>query len=286
MRPVTILAVGLVASGTTATLVYRAVQHRVVVKTVTTNTNANVAVKPVVVAAEEVPFGAKLEEGHLKVVDWPMGALPPNAFESRDKVAGRVALARLVPNEPITNEKLAPAEGHGLLSMVVEPGMRAVTVRVNEVAAVGGFIVPGTRVDVLVTAELKNPPQLQGTAATGVAPTLPSERHTRTVLQNVSVLALGQVVEPAGGQPKPGEAQALTTATLLVTPEQGELLALGAAEGQLQLVLRNFEDNQIVRSPGKAAHDLFENGNGGNPETFAANRVEVIRGAQRLEVSF
>jgi pilus assembly protein CpaB len=284
MRPVTILAVGLVASGTTATLVYRAVQHRVVVKTVTTNANPNAAVKPVVVAAEELPFGAKLEEAQLKVVDWPAAALPPNAFEARDQVAGRVVLARVVPNEPITTEKLAPAGDRGLLSMVVEPGMRAVTVRVNEVAAVGGFIVPGTRVDVLVTAELKTPPAIAAGGG-GVEPTLPSERHTRTVLQNVTVLALGQVVEPAGGQPKPGEAQALTTATLLVTPEQGELLALGAAEGQLQLVLRNFEDNQIVRSPGKAAHDLFDHTRG-SQETLAVNRVEVIRGAQRLEVSF
>ncbi len=285
MRPATILAVGLVASGTTATLVYRAVQNRVVVKTVTANAAMAVPVKPVVVASEEVPFGAKLEEGQLKVVDWPATALPPNVFEARDKVTGRVVLARLVPNEPITAEKLAPTGDHGLLTLVIEPGMRAVTVRINEVAAVGGFITPGTRVDVLVTAEMKAPPA-GNVPPSGDAPP-PSERHTRTVLQNVTVLALGQVVEPTSGQPKPGEAQALTTATLLVTPEQAEMLALGTAEGQLQLVLRNFEDNEIVRSPGKAAHDLFETGRGSaSPDALAANRVEVIRGVQRLEVSF
>src|SRR5207247_42539 len=113
---------------------------------------ANVAVRPVVVASAEVPFGTRLVEDQLKTVDWPASALPPNAFETRDKVAGRVVIARLVANEPVTEEKLAPTGEHGLLSLVIDKGMRAVTVRVNEVAAVGGFIVPGTRVDVLVTA--------------------------------------------------------------------------------------------------------------------------------------
>lgn len=282
MRPVTILAVGLVASGTTATLVYRAVQHRVVVKTVAAPTAANVPVKQVVVTAGEIPFGTKLADDNLKVVDWPVAALPPNSFETRDKLTGRVAIARLVANEPVTEDKLAPTGEKGLLSMVIEQGMRAVTVRVNEVAAVGGFIVPGSRVDVLVTAELKNAPATL-TPSSGTPETATGERHSRTVLQNVQVLALGQLLE-ASGQPKPGEAQALTTATLLVSPEQGELLALGAAEGQLQLVLRNFEDNQIVHSSGKAAHELFVGGP--SHEQVATNRVEVIRGAQRLDVTF
>jgi Flp pilus assembly protein CpaB len=119
-------------------------------------------------------------------------------------------------------------------------------------------------------------------ASTDVKPT---ERHTRTVLQNVPVLALGQVLE-SSGQPKPGEGAALTTATLLVTPAEGELLALGAAEGMLQLVLRNFQDNEIVASPGKAAHDLFGVTGEHAEELAAANHVEVIRGAQRLDVTF
>jgi len=282
MRPATILAVGLVASGTTAGLVYRAVQHRVIVKTMpAAATSASVPVRPVVVTANEVAFGTKLGNEQLKLVDWPVSALPPNAFEARDKVTGRVAIARLVPNEPVTEDKLAPAGEHGLLSLVIDHGMRAVTVRVNEVAAVGGFIVPGSRVDVLVTAEVKN----QAAAVPGVpAPADANEQHTRTLLQNVSVLALGQVLE-ASGQPKPGEAQTLSTATLLVTPDQGELLALGAAQGQLQLVLRNFEDNQIVNSPGKAAHDLFS-GALSHDQVATMNHVEVIRGSQRSDVTF
>ena len=285
MRPVTILAVGLVASGTTAALVYRAVQSRVVVRTVAAATPTNTQVRPVVVASGEIAFGTKLTDDLLKVVDWPANALPPNAFEARDKVAGHVVVSRLVANEPITTDKLAPADEHGLLPLVIDRGMRGVTVRVNEVAAVGGFIAPGTRVDVLVTAEVKPPPPAilpGGTAATDVKP---AERHTRTVLQNIPVLALGQVLD-SSGQPKPGEGSALTTATLLVTPAEGELLALGAAEGQLQLVLRNFADNDIVQSPGKAAHDLFGLTGAHADELVAANHVEVIRGAQRLDVTF
>ena len=284
MRPVTILAVGLVASGTTAVLVYRAVQNRVIVKTVGATTSANVQVRPVVVASGDVPFGTKLAEPNLKVVDWPVTALPENVFDAREKLVGRTVLARLVGNEPVTNDKLAPADTHGLLPLVIEPGMRGVTVRVNEVAAVGGFIASGSRVDVLVTAEMKTTIRNYATGAPATAEAGSGERHTRTVLQNVTVAAIGQQLESTG-QPKPGEGAALTTATLLVTPAQAELLALGAAEGNLQLVLRNFEDNKIVYSSGKTAQDLFDIETTDH-SLAASNRVEMIRGAERLAFSF
>lgn len=286
MRPVTILAVGLMASGTTAMFVYRAVQNPVSVRTVTADSTANVQVRPVVVASGDVPFGTKLTEQHLKVVDWPVTALPENVVDARDKLVGRTVLARMVANEPITTDKLAPADSRGLLALVIEPGMRGVTVRVNEVAAVGGFIATGSRVDVLVTAELKTvthnyaAPGAPAAANAGNA----DQRHTRTVLQNVTVVAIGQQLE-SNGQPKPGEGAALTTATLLVTPEQAEMLALGAAEGTLQLVLRSFEDNKIVHSSGKSAQDLFDVETDDH-SLAAANRVEMIRGAERLDFSF
>src|SRR5437867_2154525 len=253
MRPVTILVVGLVASGTTALLVYRAVQTRVVVQKAPAAT-PNLQVRPVVVTAAEVPFGSTLNEQQLKVIDWPANALPDNNFAARENVVGRVTLTRLVANEPITNDKLAPTGSHGLLPLVIDPGMRAVTVKVNEVAAVGGFIAAGSRVDVLVTAEQKGVEAPQGAPGGADTPTT-TERHTRTLLQDVTVLALGQLLD-ASGQPKPGDP--LTTATLLVKPEQGELLALGSIEGTLQLVLRNFEDHAIVASRGKRAQDLFQ----------------------------
>ena len=265
MRPVTILVVGLVASGTTALLVYRAVQTRVVVQKAPAAT-PNLQVRPVVVTAAEVPFGSTLNEQQLKVIDWPANALPDNNFAARENVVGRVTLTRLVANEPITNDKLAPTGSHGLLPLVIDPGMRAVTVKVNEVAAVGGFIAAGSRVDVLVTAEQKGVEAPQGAPGGADTPTT-TERHTRTLLQDVTVLA-----DP------------LTTATLLVKPEQGELLALGSIEGTLQLVLRNFEDHAIVASRGKRAQDLFQSQT--RLASADANTVEMILGGRRFTITF
>ena len=281
MRPVTILVVGLVASGTTALLVYRAVQTRVVVQHAAPQTGT-LQVRSVVVAATEVPFGSTLLAEHLKVVDWPANALPQNNFAARENVIGRLALSRLVVNEPVTNDKLAPTGSRGLLPLVIDSGMRAVTVKVNEVAAVGGFIAAGSRVDVLVTAEVKAPPPPPiGPNGVPAGATASDERHTRTLLQDVTVLAMGQLLD-ASGQPKPGDP--ITTSTLLVTPVQAEQLALGAIEGTLQLVLRNFEDHAIVASPGTRAHDLFESQlRLASADTKA---VEVILGGQRFTLTF
>jgi pilus assembly protein CpaB len=263
MRPVTILAVGLVASGTTAVLVYRAVQQRVVVRTEPVQTASTVEARPVVVAAVDLPLGSTLTESQLKIVPWPATALPGGGFDNPQAVAGRVLLTRLVANEPVTGGKLAPADTRGLLPLVIEPGMRAVTVRVNEVAGVAGFIVPGSRVDVLVTAEAAD-----------------SQRHTTTLLQNVTVVALGQLLE-TDGTPK----DSLSTATLLVSPEQAELLALGSNEGTLQLVMRNFEDRAVVVTGGKSVRDLFQLP-ATSPEVASTERVEVILGAERLAFNF
>lgn len=279
MRPVTILGVGLVASGTTALLVYRAIQTRVVLQPAPAREATPIQVRPVVVAAVDVPFGSTLDEQELKLVDWPVAALPENHLVDRENALGRITMSRLVANEPITNDKLAPTGSPGLLSVVIDPGMRAVTVKVNEVAAVGGFIAAGSRVDVLVTAQLRAPAPSGATDAP-TDPASTGEQHTRTLLQDVTVLAMGQLLD-ASGQPKPGDP--ITTATLLVKPEQAEMLALAAAEGMLQLVLRNFEDHRIVASPGKRAQDLFLSHTNVASTT---NRVEMILGGRRFTLAF
>jgi pilus assembly protein CpaB len=284
MRPTTILAVGLVASGATAVFVYRAVQKRVIVRTEPVADAAHLKVRPVVVAGKDLPLGTTLAAEHVKTVPWPTHALPESAFETPQAVVGRVTLARLVANEPLTNIKLAPVDARGLLPLVIDRGMRGVTVRVDEVAGVGGFIVPGSRVDVLVTAEVESQAtQAFAAASGGVQVADVKERQTRTLLQNVTVLALGQTVESTATEPKDG--RSLTTATLLVTPDQGELLALGAAEGTLQLALRNFEDNGIAYLEGKKAQDLFALDTLAEP-VVAQNKVEMILGAQRLALLF
>jgi len=283
MRPTTVLAVGLLASSATAVFVYQAVQKRVVVRTVSVGGTAQVAVEPVVVATRDLPLGTTLTAEHVRAVAWPKDVLPQNAFAAAPAVVGRVTLARLVANEPVTTAKLAPADTRGLLPLVIERGMRGVTVRVDEVAAVGGFIVPGSRVDVLLTAEVEAPAQGAASGSGQVQIADVTKRQTRILLQNVNVLALGQALEATPTWPQAGHS--LTTATLLVTPEESELLALGAAEGTLQLVLRSFDDNAIVYSDGKKAQDLFAVDTRVQP-VVTQNKVEMIFGAQRLALAF
>jgi pilus assembly protein CpaB len=283
MRPTIILGLGLVASVVTATLVYRAVQPAAAPPVAQTAEAPRL--NKVVLAANDLPLGTTLDAHHVKAVDWPAGLMPQDAYASPETLIGRVTISRIVTNEPLTNDKLAPVGTRGLLPLIIEPGMRATTVRVNEVAAVGGFIVPGSRVDVLLTTDAAKGPVDAVEASEKPSAAQQSGQHqTQTLLQNVTVLALGQMME-SNNEAKPPAA--LTTATLLVTPEHGELLALATSEGSLQLVLRNFADNVIVASQGKRSDDLFAaNGRADRNLEPPQDQVEVIRGAERLVLRF
>jgi pilus assembly protein CpaB len=235
----------------------------------------------VLVAAVDVPFGTALEAHHLKTVAWPSDVLPPGAgtIADRDRLLGRVTLTRLSANQPVTEDKLAAPGSKGLLSLMIDQGMRAVTVRINEVTAVGGFIVPGSRVDVLIT----------GTAPGGIAAdgSPINERQTHTLLQNVTVIAIGQMLDNGSSAAETKATAAASTATLLVTPDQAEMLALASTDGNLQLVLRNFEDDNVTVTTSKKMRDLFEGTAGKEPEQLAATpKVELIRGMERLNVTF
>jgi len=290
MRPAVVLGLGFVASLITAILVYR------VVGRAPTPTQQAAAPPPprlnlVVVAAGDLPLGTTLEERHLKAVDWPVGATPQNVYSSPQTLVGRVTLARLIGNEPVTNDKLAPVGTKGLLPLIIDLGMRAFTVKVNDVTAVNGFIVPGSRVDLVITGDVNVPAELPGGGVGQTDMGTTRQRRTRTLLQNVTVLAMGQLLEPTGGMQSP---QSVTTATLLVSPPQSELLALAASEGPITLVLRNFADNEIVASAGKSTQDLFGTSFGSGSQTIAptpppttqADAVELIRGADRVTVTF
>lgn len=273
MRPALVLALGILVSTVAAVLVYRALEQPTE-PTAPPPVVAAVKTTPIVVAAAELPLGALLTAEQMKVVNWPAGAQPENAFGRPEELVGRMVTARVVPNEVLTVDKLAPTGANALLPVVIAPGMRAVTVRVNEVTAVSGFILPGSHVDVLVTADVRG---TEGQAAPG--------RHTRTLLQNVSVLAVGQSLD-SRAEPKP--ASTLTTATLLATPEQAELLALASMDGSLQLVLRNFADNDVVRSGGKSSDDLFALARRPDETTpdGPITQVELIRGSDRAVQTF
>ncbi len=173
----------------------------------------------VIVAADDIQVGSRVEEHDVRIARFPASGLPPGAYTKRSQVMGRGVIIPISKGEFILPSKLAPENAGAGLPALIPPGMRAVSVRVNEVVSVAGFVGPGTRVDVLLTG----------------TPDGSSESQTTTVLQNVAVIASGQRLERNAA----GEAQTTPVITLLASPEDAERLTLASAEGKIQLVLRN-----------------------------------------------
>ncbi len=184
----------------------------------------------VAVAARDLPAGSVLSPADVRLVAWPADALPAGYARSVAEVVGRGVVAPLRTNEPLMAGKLARREAGGGLPILIPEGMRAVSVRVDEVIGVAGFVTPGTRVDVLATL----PAGQDRTAG------------TRLVLQNVQVLAAGQSI----ARDNDGKPQTAAVITLLVLPDQAEILALSSAEGRIQLALRNTLDGSQVSTGG------------------------------------
>jgi pilus assembly protein CpaB len=200
---------------------------------------AKVEMRPVVVTTNPVALGAVIKSGDLKLVNWPAQNLPPGAFSKLEDVVDRVALSNILVEEPVLEGRLAaPGSGAGLAG-IIPAGMRAVSVRVNDVISVAGFVLPGSRVDVMVTATPRT--ESQGGPV------------TRTVLTNVRVISSGKNIQPdSKGQP-----ENVAVITLLVTPEQAEVLTLAANEGRIQLALRNSTDSEAAPSRGVQAAEIF-----------------------------
>ncbi|MDD2659480.1 MAG: Flp pilus assembly protein CpaB [Methylococcales bacterium] len=180
---------------------------------------------PVVVAAVEIPFGVKLEDAQLKVIDWPENSAPKGSFSSKDKVAGKITMNKFYPDEILTEQRISEYLGGSTLSALITKEYRAVSVPVNEVVGVSGFILPGNRVDILATKMDR---------ATNQA-------TTRTLLQNIKVLAVDQ--EASQEKEKPAIVKAVT---LELKPEQAEIIVKAMQEGTIQLTLRNPLDNQLA----------------------------------------
>jgi len=186
----------------------------------------------VAVAVVDIPLGTTINSNQIALSSWPRDLQPKDAFTAVKPAEGRVALRDFTRGEPIVEAKLVPKDkSSGLLSLRVPAGMRAFSVKVNEVVGVGGFIVPDSRVDVVVT--------------TAVSPQRQQEQVSKTFLQDVQVLAVGQIVEQKDNKPV-----TVNTVTLAVTPEDSEKLALASNDGKIQLVLRNFSDNKKVETQG------------------------------------
>ena len=178
----------------------------------------------VVVATKDMTFGTLLDDEHLKLVPFPEEAVPVGAFSAIDSVLEQTTKVFLVKGEPVLSSKLSGIGGG--LSVRIEPSMRAMSLNVNDVTGVSGFVLPGDRVDILVT--------IDNAAGSNVA-------VTKTILQNVEVLAAGAKTENKGNQHI-----TVQTVTVLVEPGGAEKLALGVDQGKVHLALRNPVDHELV----------------------------------------
>ena len=184
----------------------------------------------IVAAAQDLPIGKRILAADLKVVAVDRKDLPKGAFLKTSDIVDRTAAVPIAASEVVLTGKLA-AKGSGEgLTALIEPGARAVSVQVNEISGVSGFIQPGTRVDVLFTRVFSN-----GDAA------------TTTILQNVKVIAYGRQLDPAA-RVDPRDTSRPTVATLLVSQEQAEKLVLAQQRGRIQLALRNGLDDGITEA--------------------------------------
>ncbi len=193
----------------------------------------------VAAAARDLPIGKRIEAADLKLVTLERKDLPRGVFVKTSDVVARAVAVPIFAGEIVLNGKLAAKGSGDGLTALIEPGRRAVSVQVNEISGVSGFIQPGTRVDVLFTRTFSN-----GDAA------------TITILQNVKVLAYGRQLDPSA-KLDPRDTNRPTVATLLVTQEEAQKVVLAQQRGRVQLVLRNALDDKVDEfSDPVAAGDL------------------------------
>jgi pilus assembly protein CpaB len=220
-----VLAIAVLAGGGLAYGTYNMIQPKAPVVT-------EQKFQPVVVANADLSMGAEIKLEDLKVAKYPQGGAPESAFAKPEELVGRGVIVNIVKDEPILPAKLASKEAGAGLPPVIPEGMRAISVRVNEVIGVAGYVLPGTHVDVLATQSPTNNPQ---------------DVISKVVLANVQVLTAGTRMEQ---DQKDGKPVQVTVVTMAVTPEQAERLALASTEGKIQLALRNPLDQTAPATPG------------------------------------
>jgi pilus assembly protein CpaB len=220
-----VLAVAILAGGGLAYGTYNVVNSK------QAQAPTAMATTAVVVAANDLPLGTALKAEDLRVVQFPEGQGPEGAFRTTEELVGRGIITPVVKNEPIIPAKLATKEAGAGLPPIIPEGQRAVSVRVDDVIGVAGYVLPGTRVDVLTT----------------VTPTdHQTDTTTKVILSNVQVLAAGTRID----QDQENKPVQVTVVTLVVAPDQAERLALASTEGKIQLALRNPLDQGSPETPG------------------------------------
>jgi pilus assembly protein CpaB len=235
-RPVIFVALAGLAAMLASVVVYSALKKREAEVQ-----NAMAKTVYIVVAANDLPLGNKIEPGDLKLARWSADSIPDGAFMNPGQVAGAFVKNQFVTNEPIVATKLFLGQKTaGVMPLLIPPGLRAVSVQVDEVSDIAGFILPHTHVDILVA--LAN----QGGGSGSDKP------FSKIVLQNVEVLAVAQEIEQ-----KKDEPELVKVVTVLVTPQDAERLALATREGVLHLAMRNYSDNKIVLTAGTDVEELL-----------------------------
>lgn len=254
-KPIIPIALGLVFAGIAAfmTLGYLKGQDE--------PENVAKTTQSVVVATSEIGRGEVVTLEQVKLIEWPIETVPEGSFLNKEQAIGQLARNRIYPNDPLTQQKLLDSNSPSVLAMLIPAGRRAISVKVNEVTGISGFIAPGSHVDVLLSVS-------------GGKDEEPA--RTRTVLQDTEVLAIAQNIEQKDNKPV-----VVSTVTLNVTPRDAERLTLASHEGSLQMVMRNDRDTTKVYSAGIALDHLI-----GTAIPGDGTSVELIRGVQRVSVSF
>ena len=277
-RPVVFVGLAGFAALMAALVVYSALKRRE-----TELAKARAQTVEIVVAARTLGLGAKLEPGDVRLARWARDSVPPGAYYSVAAVAGSFTKRSFVENEPLVADQLFTGQkSAGVMPLLIPPGMRAMSVPVDEVSDIAGFVLPHARVDVLVA--------LSGGSG-GEKP------FSKIVLQDVAVLAVAQEIEQQQDKP-----QLVKVVTLLVTPREAERLALASREGTLRLAMRNYNDQQVVVTSGVDVAGLLHGGLGTAPGTIRSQQgrrlarvavkartvaVEVLRDGKSAEsVSF
>jgi pilus assembly protein CpaB len=229
-RTLIVLVVAVLMAGIASFGVYMAVRSMPV-------REVEIARAQAVVAARPLAVGMLVTKDDVKLVPWPAANIVPGSFTEIERVVNRGVIGSVAENEPLTEAKLAAVGAGAGLPPTITEGMRAVSIRVNEIVGVAGFVIPGTRVDVLVTVEGGQEGQVK------------QEAQTRVILNNVQVLTAGTRYDQQRAT-KEGQAIRTNVVTLLLTPEDAETLTLAADKGRIMLTLRNPLDTAPAETQG------------------------------------
>ena len=255
-RLVSVLIFALVVSAAASVLIYRLINSQI-------TANAKPGNK-VLMASRNLERGDLIKDTDIKVADWG-GDIPQGAIMKPEDAIGRGIIEPIYMGEPIVESRIAARGAGAGLAAIIPPGMRAVAVRVNDVAGVAGFVTPGMHVDILLAG---TPP---GNAGANNVGTL-----TKTLLQNVEVLSAGQNIQ----KDNEGKPVSVPIVNLLVTPEQAEVMSLASNEERIQMILRNPTDKENSKTRGTAVEYLFNGVDGmPGPQAAAPKKVAAVKRA-------